>query len=322
MVVCILPLASSSAYFTVYSFTVSFLLIKNKFRFSTQIKVTLFALFLSLSIQLASVVFMYLRSVGMSECNHDELSLTLFRLNESITMTIYIYIIMRMLYIYSQMFLAADSKPCRVRASTWVSKHQNFFIVLYFVVANACNWACWYLLVYQDPKFDLTGTEIDIFAAFSLLNFVVEMLLGFLFIMLCCYFHKASETFQQRISKGKRCLINFGVLIIVIFYFLSAIVFELFNDLQTKVERNHESGIVEVTEGIYFVRYALDFVSCMVILYLMNVFSPRQTLTAQQQHSSNQSSDPQQRNMSLSTEALQRDMFEQSTDRDRMQRIS
>ena len=105
MVSCLVPLCCSSAYIIVYAFTLSYLLILNKFRFTWQIKVTLFVLFISLSIQLASVAVMYIRSVKMEECEHGSLSLTLFRLNESITMIIYMYVVMRMLYIYSQLFI-------------------------------------------------------------------------------------------------------------------------------------------------------------------------------------------------------------------------
>ena len=116
-------------------------------------------------------------------------------------MLIYMFLVWRMLYIYGQLYVDSQNKTFAQRAASWASRFQTKFIITYFLIANMCNWTCWYCLVYTDPYKELTGAEITIYLIFSILNFVIELSLGITFILLWKFFNNFTKSPQFGISK-------------------------------------------------------------------------------------------------------------------------
>ena len=183
--------------------------------------------FVALCIQFTSSYLMYDYSKDIGECKHDEFSLTLIRASESLTMLIYMFLVWRMIFVYSKLFSDRQEKTCAQKSADWVSKHQNKFIVAYFLIANTCDWTTWYLRVYTNPIHSLTHDEITVEIIVSIINFVIEFGLGILFILLWRFFNTLLKSPQFGISRRKRCWNNVAATIIITLYFVASLGFEL-----------------------------------------------------------------------------------------------
>ena len=120
---CSVQVVCSLVYLLIYSIALVLNLIKNKFRFTTQLTVVTLVFFVALCIQLASSYLMYDYSKSIAECQHDELSLALIRASESLTMLIYMFLVWRMIFVYSQLFADRREKTCSQKSAEWASKH-------------------------------------------------------------------------------------------------------------------------------------------------------------------------------------------------------
>ena len=120
---CSVQVVFSLVYLLIYTIALIFNLIKNKFRFTTQLTVVTVVFFVALCIQLVSSYLMYDYSKDSAECEHNELSLTLIRASESLTMLIYMFLVWRMIFIYSKLFADRREKTCSQKSAQWASKH-------------------------------------------------------------------------------------------------------------------------------------------------------------------------------------------------------
>ena len=116
-------------------------------------------------------------------------------------MLIYMFLTWRMLYIYSKLFEDIEHRSCCQRLSGWLSKHQNFFIVAYFLIDNVCNWICWYLIIYTYPYDMLTENEILAYLTLNMVNFSLELALGIIFIFLWRFFNEYTKSPQFGITR-------------------------------------------------------------------------------------------------------------------------
>ena len=111
----------------------------------------------------------------------------------------------------------------------------------------------------------------------SITNFVLEFGLGILFILLWRFFNKLLKSPQFGISKRKRCWNNIGASIIITLYYVASVGFELLVlviAVETLNNAEYEMVWSGFNQSMYFSRFAMDFVSCIVILYLMYAFGP------------------------------------------------
>ena len=102
---CLVPLILSAFYLPVYIGALIFILVKNHFRFTRQILLVLVVLFMALAVQTISCAISYIedREEEESKFHSSSLSHSLFLLDRTMTMTIYMFLVCRMLYIYTRL---------------------------------------------------------------------------------------------------------------------------------------------------------------------------------------------------------------------------
>ena len=85
------------------------------------------------------------------------------------------------------------------------------------------------------------------------------------------------------------------------------IFFELLDTVFTTIDERSDSDMnwSEFFNSVYFIRFALDFVSCMVILYLMHAFGP----TSKRMSTKQADNSAFKNDLTMATEDLQDDLF-------------
>lgn len=71
-------------------------------------------------------------------------------------------------------------------------------------------------------------------------------------------------------------LTNVVVYVIIVLYFSAIVIFEFIDPILTyrEVEDSAEINWQEIFYCVYYLRFTLDFVVCLLILYLMHRFGP------------------------------------------------
>ena len=124
------------------------------------------------------------------------------------------------------------------------------------------------------PYSYLTTSEMTIFLVFNLVNYVIELTCGIIFCLLWSYF---SSITKQQVSKRQHCLVNLTIAFLMLLFFTTCTIFEFLDPFISYLYlrdimdgKNWEKFFA----NIYFVRFLVDFVSCLMILYLMHTFGP------------------------------------------------
>ena len=111
-------------------------------------------------------------------------------MNQSFTTIIYLFMVIRMLYIYVQLHKDDPEKfTSRYKMADFVYRNRVVVILSYFAGVNMCYWTSFYLTELHAPKGDLTATQVRIYLALSLINWSLEMCLGITFCILWYYFY-------------------------------------------------------------------------------------------------------------------------------------
>ena len=133
-------------------------------------------------------------------------------------------------------------------------------------------------MLYKEafPADGLKDYQVTIFMILSLINFCLETTLGAVFCALWKKFSSMLKAPEYGVSKRQHIVINIAVSLIIILYFMAAVIFELLDSIMTARSIKDKSTIDwnDIFTNFYFLRFALDFCICMVILYLMHSFGP------------------------------------------------
>lgn len=101
----------------------------------------------------------------------------------------------------------------------------------------------------------------------------MEVTIGVVFCALWKYFSNVARGLVPSSSHGfSNCAISF----ITVLYFLNCVIFELLDPVMTILAIRNETSFdwENFFTQIYFIRFMLDFICCMLILYLMHKFGP------------------------------------------------
>ena len=191
------------------------------------------------------------------------------------------FLVCRMLYIYTRLE-EGHRQSWRHRVAKKISRHQLPLLLIYFLCLNIISWTIFYLVKDQDPKGKLTPKETTGYLVLSIINWLIESSIGIVFCALWKYFSNLSRQSSFQVSSKKLCLVNCAITCIIVLYFSASIIFELVDPVLTfySIRNLGSKDWSNFFSQVYFIRFMLDFISCMLILCLMYRFDPSQKIIA------------------------------------------
>ena len=136
-------------------------------------------------------------------------------------------------------------------------------------------WIDYYLTDKQYPKKDLLPWETKMFLVLALVNAMCELIIAVLFFSLWIFFNRLIKDPHQKVQVRHRCIFNSLMALILILYLSSVIVFDFMDSILTYRALNHKRlSWDEDFNKVYCLRFFMDFVICLVVLYLMHSFGP------------------------------------------------
>ena len=155
-----------------------------------------------------------------------------------------------------------------------MARFQVPIIALFFISAN--TYYIFDYIVARVTNHSIRSERITL--AFGVLNFLIELLWGISFCTLWKFISDLIRYHDKTLmTRRQRCLANSAITVIMILYFSASFVFELFDPVMTYRYEEEKTDIdwLKIFYQVYYLRFMFDFVSCMLILYLMYRFGTR-----------------------------------------------
>ena len=278
---CLPPLILSASYLVIYVAALLLLLTNSKYRFTVQIKVILCALFAALCLQTASFSIALNHAMIHEDetwCEGTDFSYMWFNIGESLILLIYMYVVSRMLYIYTQLLANSSYKSCALRVARFITRHEKKIIGGYFALRATLSVVGYFGSSFYDPDVALTRTGVIEYMIFSLINLIVEIAVGVTFCMLWYFFAKLYKQpgFSTEVTRRQSCLVNTALIFISSMFIFSSICYDLIEPITTyrSLDTDKDIDWIGPLASLYYMRFLVDFISCMLIIYMLHRFGP------------------------------------------------
>ena len=196
-------------------------------------------------------------------------------------MLIYTFMVCRMLSIYFKLRRAeqVDGITCKTKCAGKIADWQNCILITYFLICTVGIWTNYVL--FERYMADLISYEMQtaIFASFNFLKLVYEITVGILFLTIYVVFNKETYSYQ-RLQDNNMCCTKLILVIMYTLYIVSTLIFDAlgpFLIVQTKLEISDDDLDAFYNQTLLdfeSVKITIDFLSCMLILYLLHQFGP------------------------------------------------